>query len=56
MKIQVDDVQYLTSDNYEWEKPEDFSQVYVDNTESPSIFGQLRKIKFEREFRKLSYL
>ena len=47
LKIEVDDVQCFTSDNYECEKPEDVSQVYVDNKESPSIFGELRKLKFE---------
>ena len=46
LKIEVDDVVCFTSDIYEWEKPSDVSHVYVDNKESPSIFGELRKLKF----------
>ena len=48
LKIEVDDVVYYTSDIYEWKKPNDgfSSQVYVDNKECPSIFGELRKLKF----------
>ena len=46
LKIEVDDVVCYTSDIYEWKKPNDVSQVYVDNKECPSIFGELRKLKF----------
>ena len=46
LTIEVDDVVSFTSDPYEWKKPNDVSQVYVDNKEYPSVFGELRKIKF----------
>ena len=53
LKVEVDDVVCFTSDiyewkklAYEWEKPSVISHVYVDNKESPSIFGELRKLKF----------
>ena len=48
LKIEVDDDVCYTSDIYEWKKPNDgfSSQVYVDNKECPSIFGELRKLKF----------
>ena len=48
LKIEVDDVLSFTSDCYEWKKPNDVSQVYVDNKEFPSIFGELRKLNFSK--------
>ena len=48
LEIEVDDVLSFTSDCYEWKKPNDVSQVYVDNKEFPSIFGELRKLNFSK--------
>ena len=48
LKIEVDDVLSFTSDCYEWKKPNDVSQVYVDNKEFPSIFGELRNLNFSK--------
>ena len=46
LKIEVNDVNLLSSEPFEWEKPEAASVVSVDNKEYPSIFGELRKLKF----------